>query len=129
MYLVPFSIVFVNYISKTILRVMTQYYGYQSKPEEVYASTFNMYAMTFINSGIVIQLVYFKWLPNTEVPLLLAEYEEFTQKWYEEVGVTIVITLITMAVSSPFANLVQGVVSALLRCIDRGCTQDTKKTR
>ena len=59
MYLVPFSIVFVNWISKTILRILTKYYGYQSKPEEVYASTVNMFYMAFINSGIVIQLVYF----------------------------------------------------------------------
>ena len=59
MYLVPFSIVFVNWISKTILRIMTKYYGYQSKPEEVYASTVKMFYMAFINSGIVIQLVYF----------------------------------------------------------------------
>ena len=42
-----------------------------------------MYLLTFINSGIVIQLVYFEWLPNVELPFLLAEYDEFTQKWYE----------------------------------------------
>jgi len=59
LYLVPFSILFVNWVSKTILRLMTRFYGYQSKPEEVYASAVNMFWMAFINSGIVIQLVYF----------------------------------------------------------------------
>ena len=54
MYFVPFAIVFVNWVSKTILRIMTQYYGYQSKPEAVYASTINMFLMAFINTGIVI---------------------------------------------------------------------------
>ena len=82
MYLVPFCIVFVNWISKTILRIMTRYYGYQSVPEEVYASTINMFMMAFVNSGVVIQLVYFEWLPNTEFPLLLAEFDEFSQEWY-----------------------------------------------
>ena len=33
---------------------MTKLSGYQSKPEEVYASATNMYYMAFINSGIVI---------------------------------------------------------------------------
>ena len=33
---------------------MTSYYGYQSKPEEVYASAINMYLMAFINAGVVI---------------------------------------------------------------------------
>ena len=59
MYLVPFAIVFVNWVSKTILRIMTKYYGYQSLPEEIFASTINMYLMAFINTGVVIQLVYF----------------------------------------------------------------------
>ena len=76
-YLVPFSIVFVNWLSKTILKVMTTYYGYQSKPEEVYASTVNMFYLTVINSGLVIQFVYLKWT-DVDVPLLLGEFTEFT---------------------------------------------------
>jgi len=129
MYLVPFSIVFVNWISKTILRVMTKYYGYQSIPEEVYASTINMFMISFINSGVVIQLVYFDWLPNTKLPLLLAEYDEFSQEWYQEVGVTIVITLLTMAITSPLSNLVFGIIGGISRCWDRGCTFNSKKTK
>ena len=54
LYAVPFSIIVVNFISKTILRMMTSYYGYQSKPEEVYASAVNMFWMSFINTGLVI---------------------------------------------------------------------------
>ena len=59
LYGVPFSILFVNWLSKTILRLMTRLEGYQSKPEEVYASAINMYIMAFINAGLTIQLVYF----------------------------------------------------------------------
>ena len=54
LYSVPFSIIFVNWVSKTILRLMTHLEGYQSKPEEVYASSINMFIMAFINSGLVI---------------------------------------------------------------------------
>lgn len=75
LYAVPFSIIVVNFISKTILRVITKFYGYQSKPEEVYASAINMFWMSFINTGLVIQLVYFDWMPHAEIPLLLAEYD------------------------------------------------------
>ena len=75
LYAVPFSILVVNFISKTILRMMTKYYGYQSVPEEVSASAVNMFYMSFINTGLVIQLVYFDWLPDTDLPLLLAEYD------------------------------------------------------
>lgn len=77
---VPFSIVFVTWLSKTILRISTQWHGYQSKPEEVAASSVNMFLMSFITTGIVIQLIYFNWLGDIEfLPgLLLAEYDEFT---------------------------------------------------
>ena len=54
LYIVPFAIIFVNWISKTILRLMARFYGYQSKPEEALASAVNMFLMAFINSGVVI---------------------------------------------------------------------------
>ena len=73
----PFCIIFVNWVSKTLLRLMTHLEGYQSKPEEVYASTINMYVMAFINSGLTIQLVYFKWIPMTDLPLVLNKYDSF----------------------------------------------------
>lgn len=79
---VPVAILFVNWISKTILRIMTRFEGYQSKPEEVYASTVNMFIMTFINAGLTIQLVYFKWIPGINLPFLLNKYDSFSQEWY-----------------------------------------------
>ena len=54
LYFVPFCILIVNWISKTFLRIITQFYGYQSKPEEVYASAVNMFGLAFINTGLVI---------------------------------------------------------------------------
>ena len=78
----PFSILFVNWVSKTVLRLLTRLEGYQSKPEEVYASAINMYVMAFINAGLTIQLVYFKWMPGYNLPLLLNKYDTFSQEWY-----------------------------------------------
>ena len=78
----PFSILFVNWVSKTVLRLLTRLEGYQSKPEEVYASAINMYVMAFINAGLTIQLVYFKWMPGYDLPLLLNKYDTFSQEWY-----------------------------------------------
>ena len=71
LYAVPFSILVVNFISKTILRKLATIYGYQSKAEEVTASAVAMFMMSFINSAIVIELVYFDWSPNTDLPLVL----------------------------------------------------------
>ena len=64
-----------------------------------------MFVMAFINSGLVIQLVYFKWIPMTTVPLVLNKYESFSTEWYREIGSTIVITLLLMVFMPNIANL------------------------
>ena len=54
---VPLVIIALNFISKTILRRMTKFEKRQSKPQEVYASAFNMFVLSFLNSGVVILLI------------------------------------------------------------------------
>lgn len=125
----PLSIVFVNFIAKTILRFIAKISGFQSKPEEVMAASVNMFLMAFINSGLVIQLVYFNWWPDVDLPLLLATYDEFSQEWYQEVGVTIVITLMLMVVTPHLSNLMFQLMYATKRCIDRSCTCNEKRTK
>jgi len=58
--LVPLVIILVNFISKTILRRMTKFEKRQSKPQEVYASAFNMFVLSFLNSAIIILLINFQ---------------------------------------------------------------------
>ena len=58
--MVPLVIIVVNFISKNILRRITRFEKRQSKPQEVYASAFNMFVLSFLNSGIVILLINFK---------------------------------------------------------------------
>ena len=128
LYAVPLSIVFVTWVSKTILRILTRLEGYQSKPEEIYASAVNMFIMAFINSGLTLQLVYFQWAP-VDVPLLLGEYEQFTLEWYQEIGSTIVITIVLMVFSPHLANLAFQLLYAIKRCWDRSCTCNEKRTR
>lgn len=86
---------------------MTHFEGYQSKPEEVYASSINMFIMAFVNSGLTIQLVYLKLLPGTNLPLMLNKYDSFSQDWYSEIGTTIVITLVLMTFTPHLTNLAQ----------------------
>ena len=58
--LVPFIIIVINFISKRILMRMTRFEKRQSKPQEVYASAFNMFVLSFLNSGIIILLINFR---------------------------------------------------------------------
>lgn len=108
---------------------MTRIEGYQSKPEEVYASSINMFFMAFVVSGLIIQIVYFRCVPGLDLPFLLNKYDSFSQAWYEEVGSTIVITLSLMIFSSPLGNIGLAFLGSLRRCFDRGCTCNRRRTR
>ena len=59
-YVIPFIILFISWVSKTILRIVTVFEKRQSKPEEVYASAINMFFLGFVNAGIIILLVNFQ---------------------------------------------------------------------
>lgn len=69
---VPLTIIVVNFISKTILRLMTKFEKRQSKPQEVYASAFNMFVLSWLNSGVVILLINFKveYMSDSEFPIM-----------------------------------------------------------
>ena len=76
---IPVVILFINWVSKTILRIMTRFENNQDKSKEVYASAKNMFLLYFINSGLIILLVNFrltdqsimKWFP---IPILEGKY-------------------------------------------------------
>ena len=37
-----------------------------------------MFFMAFVNSGLTIQLVYFKWFPFFDLPLIINKYDQFS---------------------------------------------------
>lgn len=56
------------------------------------------------------------------------EYSDFTPEWYNVVGITIFTTAVINGIS-PIFTVSQYVVAQCLRCLDRGCSTDHKKTR
>ena len=133
---IPFVIIFISWVSKTILRVVTQFEKRQSKPEEVYASTINMFLLGFVNAGVILLLVNFR-LNNEEAlsfvpdnfPFLRGTYTKFSVEWYRLVGSTICITMLLLIVSPNGSNVGFQCMFGCLRCWDRRCTCDRRKTR
>ena len=108
---------------------MTRLEGYQSRPEEMYAATSNMTYMAFINTGLLVQIVYFNWSGSLQLPFLLAEYDEFTSEWYSQVGSTVVVTMILMIFTPHVSNIGFQVLGSCRRCCDRKCSCSERKTR
>lgn len=104
---VPLVIIVVNFISKTILRRMTKFEKRQSKPQEVYASAFNMFVLSFLNSAIIILLINFKVdsMDDQSIPILKGDYKKFSTEWYRMVGSTIAITVLFMTLMPHAANI------------------------
>ena len=133
---IPIVILFISWVSKTILRIVTAFEKRQSKPEEVYASTVNMFLLGFVNAGVIILLVNFNigdgealdFLPD-KFPFLKGTYTKFSVEWYRLVGSTICLTLLLMTVSPHLANIGIQCMRGCRRCWDRRCTCDDRKTR
>ena len=71
---IPLVIVGINVVAQKILQSATSKYGYQSRPQEMYISMQKMYFLAFVNSAIIIQLVYM------DIPGLnsLEKYDQFS---------------------------------------------------
>ena len=57
-----------------MLKYATSLYGYKNRPEEMYMATQKMYFLSFINSAIIIQLVYMD-IPGLDT---LGKYDQFS---------------------------------------------------
>lgn len=104
--IVPLMIIVINFISKTILRKMTSFEGRQSFPEQVYASAFNMFVLSYLNSGVIILLINFKVdsMEDADLPILKGDYKKFSSEWYRLVGSTICLTVFFMILMPHAAN-------------------------
>ena len=56
---------FVNFLTSLVLECMSRWEGHQSKSEQVYSSARFMFILEYINMAVLIQLVYFNWLPES----------------------------------------------------------------
>ena len=69
-YCVPLMIGMVNYISKLILRIMTNVEKRQEIPEQKYSAAINMMLISFLNIGVIILLVNLSIKQSLPLPIL-----------------------------------------------------------
>ena len=54
---------------------------------------------------------------------------DFDGSWYRDIGTTIMLTMIIQVISVPVTVGVIAIIKKMLRFIDRGCSQDMRKTK
>lgn len=90
-----------------------------------------MWTVMFVNSALVLLLInanYMRLPLPANSPVLRGPYKDFSTEWYGPVGATIAITTIINAVT-PLGNLGYTMQYYFVRCWDRGCSRNMKKTK
>ncbi len=129
-YVSAFGIVFINAVMKTILRKLSLFEKAHTKTEEIISSTFKMFALQFINTGIVILVVNANIGLNMKgFPILGGEYQEFSVDWYRSIGTTLGLTMLLNVFSPHLSNIMMQIIPSIKRCMDRGCSRNEKNTK
>lgn len=122
----------VNEIVVMILVWTSKFQKYKNKTEELAHSVPKILFFQFINTALLILIVNAR-VPELNVPsnfpLLNGNYVDFSVSWYRNVGTTLTIAMIMNIITPHIAENMLFMVPAIFRCIDRGCTRDTRKTR
>ena len=62
-------------------------------------------------------------------PIFAGEYVDFTVEWYKVVGATITLTMMINIITPHLSVFLKMMKSSCLKCCDRGCTFDRRKTK
>ena len=66
-----------------------------------------MFVLQFLNSGVIILLINFKFdeVSDSPIPILKGDYKKFSSDWYRFVGSTISVTVFFMTLMPHAANV------------------------
>ena len=105
-----------------------------NETKNIIANITGISAIQFINLGLILVFVSIDFkldiLGITNPPgILQGKFMDFTSGWYNKVGSQIVMTMIIEIVAPHGLPLVLIIYYGIVRCYDRGCTRDKRKTK
>ena len=132
------SISALNACLRVFLRELSHFEGKHSETDRLKSALSKMWIVQFLNVGILILLLNSRLPENSllaeklklpeSVPLLQGELDDFYSEWYTIIGVSI-FTVSVFDALNPIGNLLFWLKAGCGRCVDRGCTFNTKKTK
>ena len=120
-FFMPVILLVISVISKQILRKLVILEKRQNRAERTSSSAHHMFILSFINIGLVIFAVNFKFDGiNENMPVFTGEHGAFNESWYDKIGSTIIVTVFLLVFSSNIENLMLQLLHLILRWFDRG---------
>ena len=65
----------------------------------------------------------------TFFPILSGKYTDFTVEWYNNVGVTVMLTMFVNIFTPHIGGIIAYLKNGFFRCLDRNCRKDMRKTK
>jgi len=129
---VSLSISFINYFLKYIIRFLTKMEGSHTVEEMLQSQISKLWIVSFLNTAVIILIINANISKAIKIPegfpILAGKHYDFSGSWFESVGSTISISCF-IACFMPITNIISAVVKNLRTYLDRGCTNDLKKTK
>ena len=129
----------INATLRVVIKTSTKFEGHHSITDQLSSSFSKMWIIQFVNTAVILVMInnslsdggfIRKALNATGTSSLVfnGKYSDFSQQWYSVVGITLLTTCFINGVS-PIVNLGFWGLACCKRFLDRGCTNDSKKTR
>ena len=99
------------------------------------SSAINMFLMSYINVGIVLFLVNFNLGSKSEIlkkyniPIFQGQFTTFSVQWYRLVGSTLCFTMLVYIVSVHLTNFMYAMFENSIKCWDRSCSCNNRRTK
>ena len=95
-----------------------------------------MFLCQYINTAILYTFAYHSFMADDRLrvqnrmqDVLIGPFDEFNKRWYVVIGTSITINSLIITIQPHVGLLVKAVILNIRRFIDRGCTQNKRKTK
>lgn len=119
--IVSFSIVIVNFILRTANMILIKYIGHHTESKQTTGIMTSIFVSSLFNTAILLllanantQQTWLFWLP------FKGEYPDLTYEWYNDVGSSLIITMLTAAFMPAVEFMIQLSMRTAFRILDSG---------
>jgi len=122
---IAFLVLIINYIIQFIFQTLSKFEKHSTLNKQLAQRVLKTFVAQFLTTGVLILLV------NAQiksVKLWQGKFVDLTPLWYENVGTTLLSTMIINVFTVPIIKVIFVLLQKLSRCCDRGCGCDEKYT-
>lgn len=125
-YLTPLVIIMINAMLTMFLRKVVVVEKRRNLTSELISATLKMFIAQFLNTAVVLLVINggIPWITYSKDAL-----DDFSVEWYREVGSTLVMTMLLNVITPHISNFMWQLIYGSMRCCDRSCSCDKRKTK